>query len=51
MQAKQGLWDLGASEPVILDYLATNYAPEEIGRRANLDMDAIKWYVLELGSK
>lgn len=51
MQAKQGLWDLGANEPIILDYLATNYAPEEIGRRANLDIEGIKWYVLDLKSE
>ena len=51
MQAKQGLWDLGKNEPIILDYLAANYAPEEIGRRANIDVDAIEWYVLDLGSK
>lgn len=48
MQAKQGLWDLGPNEPVILDYLAANYAPEEIGRRANLDVEGIEWYVLDL---
>ncbi len=48
MQAKQGLWDLGVNEPIILNYLATNYAPEEIGRRANIDVEAIEWYVLEL---
>jgi len=51
MQQKQGLWDLGKNEAVILDYLATNYAPEEIGRRANIDVDAIEWYVLEPESK
>lgn len=48
MQAKQGLWDLGANEPIILNYLATNYAPEEIGRRANIDVEAIEWYILDL---
>lgn len=48
MQAKQGLWDLGKNESVILDYLATNYAPEDIGRRANIDVDEIEWYLLEL---
>ena len=42
MQAKQGLGDLGTNEPAILNYLATNYAPKEIGRRANLDVEAIK---------
>lgn len=48
MQAKQGLWDLGKNEPIILDYLATNYAPGEIGRRANIDVESIEWYVLDL---
>jgi len=47
MQETQGLWDLGEQEPIILDYLATYYAPEEVGRRANLDVEAIEWYVLE----
>ncbi|MEL6720157.1 MAG: hypothetical protein AAFP82_15710 [Bacteroidota bacterium] len=45
MQATQGLWDLGENEPIILDYLATHYAPEEVGRRANLE--EIEWYILE----
>ena len=49
MQKTQGLWDLGANEPIILDYLAANYAPEEVGRRANLDVAAIEWYILDLG--
>lgn len=48
MQQTQGLWDLGAYEPIILDYLAEHYAPQELSRRPNLDTDAIKWYVLEL---
>lgn len=48
MQATQGLWDLGKNERPILDYLAANYAPEEVGRRANLDIAAIEWYILEL---
>ncbi len=47
MQRTQGLWDLGEQEPVILDYLATHYAPQEIGRRANIDVEAIEWYLLE----
>lgn len=51
MQAKQGLADLGSNETIILDYLAQNYAPEDIGRRANIDVEAIEWYVLDLGSK
>ncbi len=48
MQQTQGLWDLGAQEDIILDYLATNYAPEEEGRRPNLDVESIEWYVLNL---
>ncbi len=48
MQETQGLWDLGDQESTILDYLAANYAPEEGGRRPNLDIAAIEWYVLEL---
>jgi hypothetical protein len=51
MQAKQGLWDLGVNEPIILDYLAANYAPEETGRRMNIDVEAIEWYILDLESK
>lgn len=46
MQETQGLWPLGENEPIILDYLATNYGPEETGRRANLE--AVEWYILEL---
>ena len=48
MQRTQGLWDLGGQEPKILDYLATNYAPEEGGRRSNIDLEASEWYVLDL---
>ncbi len=48
MQETQGLQDLGRSEGKILDYLAAHYAPTHVGRRQNLDVDAIKWYVLEL---
>lgn len=48
MQETQGLWDLGTNEGIILDYLATHYAPEEIGRRPGLDMEKIEWYILEL---
>jgi hypothetical protein len=47
MQETQGLWDLGRYESTILDYLAEHYAPEEVGRRPNLDGDEIEWYVLE----
>lgn len=51
MQATQGLADLGADEPKILDYLARHYAPQAMGRRKNLDMQAIEWYVLDLQSE
>jgi len=45
MQETQNLWELGDNEPLILDYLAANYAPEKKGRRAPL-MN-IDWYELE----
>lgn len=45
MQEKQGLWDLGAQEGPILDYLATYYAPEESGRRPPLG--EVEWYRLD----
>lgn len=45
MQQKQKLWDLGDSEPKILDYLAKNYPPnEKVNRRAALQN--IEWYRL-----
>ena len=51
MQETQGLWDLGKNEPKILDYLATHYAPKEMGRRSNIDVAAIEWYILDLEDK
>lgn len=48
MQETQGLPDLGSTEPIIIDYLAKHYAPKEIGRRQNLDLAAIEWYILNL---
>ncbi|CAN5226879.1 hypothetical protein BH23BAC1_BH23BAC1_38390 [soil metagenome] len=45
MQQTQNLWDLGANEEIILDYLSTHYPPEEKSRRENLK--DIEWYVLE----
>lgn len=42
MQRTQKLWDLGEQEPIILDYLAEHYAPEEKGRRQNLAVE--QWY-------
>lgn len=46
MQETQGLWELGESEPLILDYLAENYAPEAPkGRR--IPLSGIEWYELK----
>lgn len=45
MQETQNLWDLGESEEIIVNYLATNYAPEKKGRRQNLK--EIEWYELD----
>jgi len=48
MQETQGLPDLGKSEPIVLDYLAEYYAPKNTGRRKNLDIEAIEWYILKI---
>lgn len=46
MQETQGLWELGESESIILDYLAANYAPEPPqGRR--MPLSGIEWYELK----
>ncbi|WP_057940072.1 hypothetical protein [Algoriphagus resistens] len=46
MQQTQGLWELGESESVILDYLAENYAPQPPqGRR--IPLSGIEWYELK----
>lgn len=45
MQETQNLWSLGENEAIILDYLAKNYAPKEVGRRQNLS--TIDWYELD----
>ena len=44
MQQTQGLWDLGPQEPIVLDYLAKNYAPKNEGRRPLLK--TTQWYKL-----
>ena len=44
MQETQGLWDLGANEDLILEYLSTYLAPEAKGRRKPLE---VEWYTLE----
>lgn len=46
MQRTQNLWDLGENEALIVNYLATNYAPNKKGRRQNIE--GIEWYRLEL---
>jgi len=48
MQETQGLWDLGDNEPIVLDYLAKYYAPKETGRRANIDVAEVEWFILNL---
>lgn len=45
MQKTQKLHDLGKNEDKILDYLSKYYAPNKMGRRANLEN--IEWYELE----
>lgn len=48
MKETQGLTDLGKNEPKILDYLTKHYAPKEIGRRHQLNIEEVEWYVLNL---
>lgn len=36
MQETQGLWPLGKNEDRVLDYLAANYGPVNVGRRRPL---------------
>ncbi|SHM99947.1 hypothetical protein SAMN04488057_105135 [Cyclobacterium lianum] len=45
MQDTQNLWELGAQEAAILDYLSANYAPVSRGRRPPLT--GIEWYELK----
>lgn len=45
MQETQNLWDLGANEETIVNYLATQYAPIAKGRRQHLAN--IEWYNLK----
>ena len=45
MQETQNLWDLGKNEAIIVEYLATYYAPQKKGRRENLS--PIEWYELQ----
>ena len=41
MQDSQGLWPLGDNEPLILDYLSSNYGPLSVGRRRPLSADLL----------
>ena len=45
MQETQNLWDLGEDENEIVEYLATYYAPEQKGRRQNIEIT--EWYELK----
>jgi len=45
MQETQGLWPLGGNEAKIVNYLSTNYAPENVGRRKQLEIT--EWYDIE----
>lgn len=45
MQEKQNLWDLGANQKIIVDYLVKNYPPQKKGRR--MPLKTIEWYELE----
>lgn len=45
MQEKQNLWDLGANQKIIVDYLVKNYPPQKKGRR--MPLKKIEWYELE----
>jgi hypothetical protein len=45
MQKKQGLWELGDDQKIIVDYLVKNYPPQKKGRR--LALTDIEWYELE----
>lgn len=44
MQETQNLWDLGANQEVIVNYLVKNYPVNSKGRRGNLQ--DIEWYEL-----
>lgn len=45
MQRTQNLWDLGADEAIIVNYLISNYPPPDKGRRENLKN--VEWYELK----
>ena len=45
MQKKQGLWELGDDQKIIVDDLGKNYPPQKKGRR--MALTDIDWYELE----
>ena len=45
MYETQNLPQLGEHESIIIDYLAEHYAPTEVGRRQQLEVE--EWYELE----
>jgi hypothetical protein len=45
MQETQNLWDLKQDETPLVNYLAKNYGPKKMGRRANLKN--VVWYELD----
>lgn len=45
MQETQNFWQLGPDEKGVLDYLERNYAPQNTGRRPNLE--TTEWYELD----
>ena len=48
MQKKQKLWDLGETEPIILDYLTRYYGPGvNLQNARRTPLKDIKWYKLE----
>lgn len=47
MQKTQGLHDLGKNKDVIISYLSKYYAPENKGRRVNLNLSEVDWYKLD----
>jgi len=48
MQETQNLWDLGKNEEIIVNYLAKNYAPTNVGRREALTN--VEWYDLNVNA-
>lgn len=50
MQETQNLWDLGANEDIILDYLARNYPLEDAAAQQRMrrkPLENIEWYELK----